>query len=312
MSIWIESNKNKTSLQKEKTTIIELEGATMRARSDSGSLPTTSAHIARLRIFQPTRSPKTTEGEWIPTPWGRARVAGALGQRHADVLEIMMKTARGSWKDPGGRLCLLIDPHKARTGLSPGGQYSSTGLDRLVNDLRNADVEWEMKGGRRGGVSKIVSDQDWASVTAPDPLRPRQERRLWKITLSAPWVALLTDLGLRYDPANIVQMRHGVSQAATRVLLGHNRHYWPAAGLTIDTVLDWVGVPAHGQARWDARRRIKDDTKYVESYGLRVENGRILDTKTLARTPDTLAPTPDTLARTPDTLARTPDFPPRL
>jgi hypothetical protein len=43
------------------------------------AFPTTTAHIIRLRLFQPTRRPVDLRGEVIDTPWGRVKLWGAPG-----------------------------------------------------------------------------------------------------------------------------------------------------------------------------------------------------------------------------------------
>lgn len=255
-------------------------------------LPTTSALVGRLLIYQPTREPVTLTGEWITTPWGRARIKGALGQRHADAMEIMQRTALQIHRKPDGRAQLLIDPYVVRRALASPRQkpqskkrtakgsavalYSGRGLDDLVDDLRNADIEWEMKGGERGGVTKIIQVKEWAKVRASDPLHRHQDRRLWRITLSAQWAVLMGDLGLWYDPSAIVHMQYAVSQAVARLLLGHDRKKWYRNEMSLEAILNQMQIPA-GQARWDAKRRIRKDQASFAAYGLVIDGDRIVD-----------------------------------
>ncbi|MDA8190628.1 MAG: hypothetical protein M0Z68_03905 [Gammaproteobacteria bacterium] len=256
-------------------------------------LPTTSALVGRLLIYQPTREPVTLTGEWITTPWGRARIKGAVGQRHADVMEIMQRTALQVHHKKDGRVDLLIDPYVVRRAMaspkqkpqskkrSPSGAavalYSGRGLDALIDGLRDADVEWEMKGGKRGGVTKIVQAKEWAKVYAHDPLRPDDDRALWRITLSAQWVALMGDLGLWYDPSAIVHMTYAISQAAARLVLGHDRKKWYGRKLSFKAIFDQMQIP-QGQPRWDAKRRIHQDAKRFAEYGLEIDGDQIVDT----------------------------------
>ena len=152
-------------------------------------IPTTSAQVARMLIFQSTRSPVLLTGDWVTTDWGKARIKGRLGQRHADVMEITQRTALQTFTEADGRVQILTDPYTLRRALASGKRrkrtakktlslYSSEELNILFDDLRNADVEWEINGGKRGGVTKIVNAKEWATITSLDPLNPGQERRL--------------------------------------------------------------------------------------------------------------------------------------
>ena len=265
-------------------------------------IPTTSAQVARMLIFQSTRSPVLLTGDWVTTDWGKARIKGRLGQRHADVMEITQRTALQTFTEADGRVQILTDPYTLRRALASGKRrkrtakktlslYSSEELNILFDDLRNADVEWEINGGKRGGVTKIVNAKEWATITSLDPLNPGQERRLWKITLSAPWAALMGDIGLWYDPTAIIHMKNSISKAVARLLLGHDRKKWHQTGLLLETVLDQLKIP-RGQGRWDAKRRLAEDMAGFGVYGLEISDGHIIDTRTLAQTPGPLAQTP--------------------
>jgi hypothetical protein len=239
-----------------------------------------------------TREPVALTGDWITTLWGRARIKGALGQRHADTMEIMQRTALQIHRKPDGRVQLLIDPYAVRRGLaspnqkpqskkrSPKGAgvaiYSAQGLDALVDDLRNADIEWERAGGTQGGVTKIIKDWDWAKVSASDPLHPNQDRRLWRITLSAQWVALMGDISLWYDPSAIVHMNYAASQAVARLVLGHDRKKWYGRRLSFREIFDQLQVP-EGQPRWNARRRLHKDAELFANYGLALDGDHVID-----------------------------------
>ena len=255
-------------------------------------LPTTSALVGRLIIYQSTREPVEMTGEWITTPWGKARIKGALGQRHADTMETMQRTALQIHQKQDGCVQLLIDPYIVRRALASPKQkpqsrrrsktgmavalYSSQGLDALINGLRNADVEWELTGGRRGGVTKIIKDWEWAKVSADDPLHPDQDRRLWRITLSAQWAALMGDLGLWYDPSGIVHMNYAISQAVARLVLGHDRKTWYGRRLSFKAIFDQLQVP-EGQPRWNARRRLHKDAELFANYGLALDGDHVID-----------------------------------
>ena len=48
--------------------------------------PTSTVLQARVMIYQPSRKPVQRMGEWMETRFGRCRVTGRLGQRHADIV----------------------------------------------------------------------------------------------------------------------------------------------------------------------------------------------------------------------------------
>jgi hypothetical protein len=212
-----------------------------------------------------------------------------LGQRHADVMDLLMRLALRTYREPDGRLRLLIDPYPIRRAMASPAQrataqggrraqvalYSREGLDALIGDLMSAQVEWVLRDGTRGGRAPLITEDTWADVDAHDPLTGGR-RRLHRITLDARWVAMLDTLGAWYDPTPIARMRHGVSQAVARLCLTHDRRRWPGCGLKLDTVLDWVGVPRTGQARLNARRRVKRDAELFGALGLVVAGGRIV------------------------------------
>ncbi len=199
-----------------------------------------------------------------------------------------MHTHLQSFREPDGRIRLLVDPYQIRRRMWTGQKrrrksardhattplYSWAGLNELVDGLRNADVEWELKNGKRGGVAKVIAEMDWAKAIVPDPLHGGQ-RQLWRLTLSAPWAALLDTLGVWYDPRPIVQMKNAISQAVARHVLTHDRDGWRPDGLPVDKVLGWLGIQATGQQRRDARRRVAQDAPGFVAYGLLVGGGFI-------------------------------------
>ena len=50
-------------------------------------VPTSTALQARVMIYQPSQRPQERKGQWMDTGFGRCRVTGRLGQRHADIVE---------------------------------------------------------------------------------------------------------------------------------------------------------------------------------------------------------------------------------
>ena len=230
-----------------------------------GELPTAPAHAARLAIYEPTQKPGRRVGEWMQTSWGRARVEGRLGQRHADAIEACQHCAQQSYIEPDGRMRLLVDPYRVRQAI--GQHYSHQRLWVLLRDVMGAVVEWESTAGHRG-LGHIIDDVVESPVTARDPLSGRS-RALWRVTLGAAWVQLVgADIALRYDPAPVAALAHGISQAAARLMLGQPG----GTRYSVETVLDHLGV-GQGQGRRNARRRLAADAGGMEAAGVVVERG---------------------------------------
>uniref|UniRef100_A0A1I7Z8J6 DUF2384 domain-containing protein n=1 Tax=Steinernema glaseri TaxID=37863 RepID=A0A1I7Z8J6_9BILA len=95
---------------------------------------------ARVMIYQPSQRPRERAGQWIDTSFGRCRVTGRLGQRHADIVESMLYVAERRREISDGGIELLIDPAKLRRMLSDH-QYSHDRIKKLLTDLRAATVE---------------------------------------------------------------------------------------------------------------------------------------------------------------------------
>ncbi|MCE1183750.1 MAG: ABC transporter ATPase, partial [Rhodocyclales bacterium] len=73
---------------------------------------------ARVRLFQPSIRPVARKGEWLETAWGRCKVTGRLGQRHADMLEAVLFCAERRKNEDAGTIKLLVDPARVRKVLS--------------------------------------------------------------------------------------------------------------------------------------------------------------------------------------------------
>ena len=102
--------------------------------------PTSTAWQARVILYQPSQRPKEVKGQWMETSFGRCRVTGRLGQRHADIVETILYVAEQRREISDGGIELLVDPAKVRRTLSDA-QYSYGRIQKLLLDLRVATVE---------------------------------------------------------------------------------------------------------------------------------------------------------------------------
>ena len=232
--------------------------------------PTTTAIQARVMLYQPSQRPRWRDGDWIETSFGRCRVSGRLGQRHADVIEAILYCAERMRAVSDGGVEVLVDPARVRKVLSDR-QYSHQRMWSLLREAMAAVIEIEAPKFRALGhlVDQVVE----SPMKRPDPLTGG-ERNLWRVRLGASLVMLLEhDLSLYYDPAPIAKLQHGISQAVARHILSHKVE--PIGGWYLDTVIVAVSGQLSSQAMRDARRRLKSDSNELDGIGLVLEGDRI-------------------------------------
>lgn len=238
--------------------------------------PTSTALQARVILFQPSQRPVERQGDWLETSFGRCRVSGRLGQRHADVIESMMYVAEDRRDISDGGIELLVDPAKVRRELSRH-QYSHGRIQRLLTDLRAATVEivtpeMEEKGDRiiGGLIDHVVP----SPMTRSDPLT-KGERNLWRVRLGVALVMLLNrDLSLYYPPSPVAHLQHGISQAVARHVLTHVQA--PKGGWHVDTLIRAVcGQQATPKEMRNGRYRLKQDAEMLRDLGIEIEQDRV-------------------------------------
>lgn len=232
--------------------------------------PTTTGAQARLMVYQPSQRPRLREGDWMETSFGRCRVVGRLGQRHADVLEAILHCAERRRDIDGGGVELLADPARVRKTLSDS-RYSHERLWSLLRESMAAVIEIETPKFR--ALGHLVEHVVESSMTRPDPLTGGQ-RPMWRIRLGEALVMLLErDLSLYYDPAPIARLQHGISQAVARHVLSHSTQ--PAGGWLVDTVIVAVSGRLSSKAMRDARFRLKEDAEGLAELGILMDGERI-------------------------------------
>jgi hypothetical protein len=262
----------------------------------TGDYPTTTVTPARVRLFQPSQRPTARRGDWIETAWGRVRVSGRLGQRHADVYEALRHTALDS-RERDGQTDLLVDPARVRRAL--GQYYSYSTLWRLLDEIMQAVVEIDAPGVR--GLGHLIDSVTESKKRARDPLTGG-ERTLWVVRLGLAARALdERDLPLHYDPAPIARLQHGISQAVARHVLTHATK--PRGGWTLDGLIVAVAGEIKGQAMADARHRVRADAAALAEIGIEIDGDRV---RRAAQRPDDIAQRPDDIAQRPDDIAQRP------
>ena len=240
-------------------------------------MPASTRTQGRVVLYQASQRPLRRTGDWQATAWGRVRVSGRLGQRHADVVEAICATALARREIEDGGIELLVDPHAVRRAVSGGhGQYSSEQLHILLADLRGAVIEIETPALAEQGQRIIGGLIDhWIPSTraVTDPLSGGV-RQLWRVRLGVALAALIrADQAIWRDPAPIAALRSGVSQAVARHVLTHSAA--PRGGWRLDGLLDAVGARAGGRARREARKAVRDDAAGLAALGIRVLGDRV-------------------------------------
>ena len=240
-------------------------------------VPASTRTQGRVRLYQPSQRPERRAGDWQVTAWGRVRVTGRLGQRHADVVEAVCSTALARREIEDGGVELLVDPHQVRRAVAGGhGQYSNEQLHVLLADLRGAVIEIETPELAATGQRIIGGLLDhWipSSRAVTDPLT-RSTRQLWRVRLGVALAALIrADQAIWRDPAPIAALHSGVSQAVARHVLTHSAA--PRGGWKLDGLLDAVGARAGGRARREARMAVRGDAAGLAALGIRVLGDRV-------------------------------------
>lgn len=246
--------------------------------------PTSTALQARLMIYQPSQRPRELVGQWMHTSFGRCRVTGRLGQRHADIVESILYIAERRREISDGGIELLIDFAKLRRMLSDH-HYSHGRIKKLMTDLRAATIEIvtpEME--RRGDsiIGGVIDHVIPSPMTRRDPLTGG-ERHLWCVRLGVALVMLLErDLPLYYSPAPIARLQHGISQAVARHVLTHKNI--PAGGWHLDTLIRAVGGDdASTKTMCNWRYRFKEDTENLRNIGIDIDAENRVTRLTAAR-----------------------------
>ena len=247
-------------------------------------VPTSTALQGRVMIYQPSQRPQERKGQWMDTVFGRCRVTGRLGQRHADIVESMLYVAERRRDVSDGGIELLVDPARLRRTLSDH-QYSHDHILKLLTDLRAATVEivtpeLEQRGDRI--IGGLIDHVIPSPMTRRDPLSGG-ERNLWRVRLGVALVMLLErDLSLYYPPGPIARLQHGISQAIARHVLTHKHN--PAGGWHLDKLIRAVcDKDTDGVKLRNLRRRLKDDADRLLEIGIEIDAAYRLKRVTTAR-----------------------------
>lgn len=237
------------------------------------NIPTTTAHQARLQLYQPTRRPQWME-RVINTAWGTATVRGKLGQVHADIIEAICRHAEDHRIIPAtGHMQILVDPYRVRVSVGGGTAYSKDTLWRMLTELREASITLEVPSQGLKVLGGILDRVEESPATRINHLT-KKPRQLWRVTLDPAFAAMLReDLQLYYDPAPMAKIEAGVAQAIARHILTHRDQ--PTGGWLMDNLIKAVGAGEDSVAMRHRRREIRACTESLKNIGIIVDDDRI-------------------------------------
>lgn len=236
-------------------------------------IPTSTAHQARLQLYQPTRRPVWQERKII-TPWGVATVRGKIGQVHADIIEAICRHAEDHrYIEMTGNMQILVDPYKVRVTVGGGKPYSKDTMWRMLSELREVSVTLEAPSIGLKILGGILDRVEESSATRYNPLTG-STRKLWRVTLDPAFTAMLqADLHLNYDPAPLAKIETGIAQAIARHILTHRDQ--PSGGWSLDSLIHIVGAGENSVAMRHRRREVYASADSLKAVGVIVEEGRV-------------------------------------
>lgn len=238
------------------------------------SIPTSTAHQARLQLYQPTRRPKLLE-RVIEGAWGTATVRGKIGQVHADIVEAICRHAEDHRiVAVTGHLQVLVDPYKVRVSVGGGTAYSRDTLWKMLRELRETSIILEVPAQKLKVLGGILDRVEESSATRLNPLT-REARPLWRVTFDPAFALMLrNDLHLYYDPAPLAKIDSGVAQAIARHILTHRNV--PTGGWLLDTLIQIVGAGHDSESIRNRRREVRNCKQQLAALGIIVQGDRVL------------------------------------
>jgi hypothetical protein len=228
---------------------------------------------SRWELFGPTlKLPRgkiiTRTSEPEKNPWGKVTVTGRLCQTHQNLLEVGINSAERTRISPDGRLILLIDPAKLSREMSPSGsRYSYCVMRELFADAQDAKLTIENRDLISARIIDVFEEKN-AGRQVTVPLRNvglvTVEKIWWIVTFSKAWTGFMrADLPTRYrgQIKNIIQLRHGASQALARLMLSHSGE----AFISVEKALNALGVT---RRRDKVLREWLRDAAQLEAMGI--------------------------------------------
>ena len=241
-------------------------------KNATSSLPTSTVSPARVQLYEPSQRPTYRDGtHCIITPWGKCKVAGRLGQRHADVMDALLFNAHMKRRLSDGAIELLVDPAKVRRSLSDN-QYSYSQIEKLLREIRGATITIDLPQFDSpiiGGLIDHVVPCEAPGAPLHNPLSG-EKRNWWSVRIGiAMRLLLANDLTLFYNPAPIARLKHGITQAVARHVLTHRMS--PPAGWHIDSLIGAVTDNPSADVLKKSRARLVEEADDLKKMGIEID-----------------------------------------
>lgn len=212
-------------------------------------LAKTPVNACRIPIFSPTRRPVAVTQWRVNTDWGWAVITGRLGQQHRDVLDAARMVAEREEWTANGCLHLMVDPARLRSALG-GDAVNNRLILQWLRELRAAEIITHITATDKTTYGGVVGEFDDARCDIALSSRPgafKSERRMLHIPFGKGWSKLIEDdYVMKYPLRQVVELRHGFSQAVARFCLSHVNVRDTVAGLM--KKLDAHGLERHRRA----------------------------------------------------------------
>lgn len=237
------------------------------------SLPITTAHQARLQMYQATKRPKTIT-ETFNTQWGTVKVTGKIGQMHAGLMEAIFACAEKTRHFDSGRIQLLVDPRKIRVMTYGGNQGSHQGLWDLLTDLMGVVIDFHVPARNLRALGHVLDSVEDSPQMAGINKLTGELRPMWRITVAEAFVKIMgSDLPMYYDAKPIAHLTTGIAQAVARHAATHK--HAPHGGWHIDGLIRASGGGKTTRQLQTQRADLKSDLEGLRALGLDIEDGRI-------------------------------------
>lgn len=235
-------------------------------------LPVTTAHQARVQMYQATKKPKHIT-ETFETQWGTVKVHGKIGQMHAGMMEALFTCAENARHFDSGQIQLLVDPHKLRTMTYGGKAGSYQGLWDLLTDLMGVVIDLYVPDRNLRALGHVLSHVEDSTKTRKNPLTG-EDRPMWRVTVAEAYVKIMgKDLPMHYDPKPIAQLTTGIAQAVARHAATHK--HAPSGGWHLDGLIQAAGGGKTTRQLQTQRADLKSDLEGLKALGLSIEDGRV-------------------------------------
>lgn len=284
--------------------------------TNESPIPTSTAIMARIPLFEPTRKPAYAKNithdengvkllkeitrvvdyteRVVKYELGEAKITGRLGQAHANVLESIMYNITDIISFDDTSMLVEVDVHRLRVSVGGGKKCNLDELDILIKELMAVVVDIKFRDFRIRGhlIDSVINDQkDVENPLSRINKISDQKKSIFKVKIGAAYMQIMDydKIKINRDPSLIASLKSGVSQAVARLCSTHRDS--PAAGWIIDNMIAKVGAAKfdengklNSQDMRNRRREIKNDKEGMSKCGIIVDGNRIHLNKSINKT----------------------------